>query len=297
MNDVLVICDVSTIAHKDIAILVGTCLRIVLPDSIESINLVGLARKCSIGGVTWDVFCIADTHCFSETACRCNSRVLIVREASESEAIAGHLSCSFYVRHISWKEVMTFRHSVETALEMTSVSVNDESILNVIVTVFLLPDCVESLTIKCINLTSLTWSHRVAAAIGYPLNDSMTVWVSKTRRSCYLRALATNKLCTIERNIAYKLNSHLVGRHAIANIWNITLRKGNVCGRWCSGWCGCWIGSRSGTCWGCSLLPNSVNSVIHVTVMVVIKCHWHFVSNSWYKVNVSYTEVGHCSRV
>ena len=152
-----------------------------------------------------------------------------MREASKSEAVASHLSCGFNVRHFSWKEVMTLNHCVETTLEMTSVSVNDKSILNVIVTVFVLPDCVESLTVDGINLTSLTWSHRVAAAVGYPLNDSMTVWVSKTRRSCYLRALATNKLCTIERNIAYELNSHLVGRRAIANIWNITLREGNVC--------------------------------------------------------------------
>ena len=220
-----------------------------------------------------------------------------MREANKSKAVTGHLSCSLYVRHIGYKEVMTFKHCVETALEMTAVSVNDKSILNVIVTVFILPDCVESLTVDSINLTSLTWSHRVAAAVGYPLNDSMTVWVSKTRRSRYGSTLSTNKLCTIERNIAYELNSHLVGWHAITNIWNVTLCKGNVCGRWCGGWiCWYWIGG-SRTCWSCSLLPNSINSVIHMTVMVIIERHWHFVSNSWYKVNISYTEVRHCSRV
>ena len=94
--------------------------------------------------MTWNVLDVANVYGFCESTCICNGCILIVREANQSIAITSHLSCSLYVVHLSWKEVLTVIHNVNATLEMTAISVNDESILNIVVAVFWLPDCVES---------------------------------------------------------------------------------------------------------------------------------------------------------
>ena len=127
--------------------------------------------------MTWDVLGVANVYGFCERTCICNGCILIVREANQSIAVASHLSYSPYIVHFSWEEVMTLIHDVNAALEMTAISVNDESILNIVVAVFWLPDCVECFTIKLVNLTSLAWSDFIATDLGYPLNNGMTVWV------------------------------------------------------------------------------------------------------------------------
>ena len=82
--------------------------------------------------------------------------------------------------HICWEEVVALIHFVDTALEVTAVSINDESVLNIGIAIFWLPDCVERFDVKRVNLTSLTWCHLVTTVLSHPLDNSMTIWVSKT---------------------------------------------------------------------------------------------------------------------
>ena len=88
--------------------------------------------------------------------------------------------------HICREEVVALIHSADAALEMTTVSINYESILNIITIVLWLPDCMECFDVKRVNLTSLAWCHFIATISSGPLNNGVSVWVSKTRWRGYL---------------------------------------------------------------------------------------------------------------
>ena len=121
---------------------------------------------------------------------------------------------------------MTLVHEVNATLKVTTVSINNESILDIMTVVLWLPDSVERYPVKLINLTSLTWSHLIATICGYPLNNGMTVWVSQTRRSRDLRTRVANKLCAAERNVTYELCSKLIVWYVLASTWNVVLSEG-----------------------------------------------------------------------
>ena len=53
---------------------------------------------------------------------------------------------------------MALIHFVDTTIEMTTICVNDESILNIVAIVLWLPDSMEGNSIKLINRTCLAWS-------------------------------------------------------------------------------------------------------------------------------------------
>ena len=75
---------------------------------------------------------------------------------------------------------MTLVHEVNATLKVTTVSINNESILDIMTVVLRLPDSVERFDVKRVNLTSLTWCHLVTTVLSHPLDNSMTIWVSKT---------------------------------------------------------------------------------------------------------------------
>ena len=72
---------------------------------------------------------------------------------------------------------MTLIHLINAALEMTTVGVNDESILNIITIVLWLPDCMESQSINVLEFKQLARFH-LSTVICHPFNNCMTVWVS-----------------------------------------------------------------------------------------------------------------------
>ena len=127
--------------------------------------------------------------------------------------------------HICREEVIALIHDVDTALEVTTVSINDESILNIMAIVLWLPNSVECFDVKRVNLTSLAWCHFIATISSDPLNNCVSVWVSKTRWRGYLRARVANKLSAVERNVAYKLSGKLIVRYVLASTWNVALRE------------------------------------------------------------------------
>ena len=88
--------------------------------------------------------------------------------------------------HICREEVVALIHFVDATLKVTAVSINNESILNIVAIVLWLPDSVECNSIKLINRTSLTWSHLVTAVRCFPLNNSVTIWISIIRWRGYL---------------------------------------------------------------------------------------------------------------
>ena len=81
---------------------------------------------------------------------------------------------------------MALIHFVDTTIEMTTICVNDESILNIVAIVLWLPNSVECNSIKLINRTSLTWSKLVTTVRCFPLNNSVTIWISIIRWRGYL---------------------------------------------------------------------------------------------------------------
>ena len=88
--------------------------------------------------------------------------------------------------HICREEVVALIHFVDSTLKVTAVSINNESILDIIAVVLWLPYSVECNSIKLINRTSLTWSHLVTAVRCFPLNNSVTIWISIIRWRGYL---------------------------------------------------------------------------------------------------------------
>ena len=88
--------------------------------------------------------------------------------------------------HICREEVIALIHDVDTALEVTTVSINNESILNIMAIVLWLPNSVKCFDVKRVNLTSLAWCHFIATISSDPLNNGVSVWVSKTRWRGYL---------------------------------------------------------------------------------------------------------------
>ena len=88
--------------------------------------------------------------------------------------------------HICREEVVALIHFVDSTLKVTAVSINNESILDIIAVVLWLPYSVECNSIELINRTSLTWSHLVTAVRCFPLNNSVTIWISIIRWRGYL---------------------------------------------------------------------------------------------------------------
>ena len=72
---------------------------------------------------------------------------------------------------------MTLIHLINAALEMTTVGVNDESILNIVTIVLWLPDCVEGQSVNILEFHKLARLHH-STVICYPFKNCMTVWIS-----------------------------------------------------------------------------------------------------------------------
>ena len=72
---------------------------------------------------------------------------------------------------------MTFKHSRNATLKMATVCINHKTILNIVIAVFWLPDCMESQSINVLEFKQLARFH-LSTVICHPFNNCMTVWVS-----------------------------------------------------------------------------------------------------------------------